>query len=91
MTGDGLGLLLPAPTDGTEGDSNIANFNDTELALAPKDVVLVLTHGVRVLPGATSAIMKSGKSGKINALHSGSVCPLDVTGTLDTTDLHIPV
>lgn len=60
ITGDGLGLLLPAPTDGTEGSSNIANFNDTELALASKDVVLVLTHGVCVVPGAAPAKIKSG-------------------------------
>lgn len=79
ITGEGLSGSLPAPTDGTEGDTNIANLNDTENTLAPKDVVLLLTHGVCVLPGATTTIIKSGKLGKICANHLGNACPLDVT------------
>lgn len=53
--------LLPASADGTERSTDNANFNDTESTLASKDVVLIVTHGMCVVNGATSTIIKSGK------------------------------
>lgn len=49
---------LSAPTDNAEGDTDTTNLEDTELTNASKDVVLVVTHGVCVVGGATSAIIK---------------------------------
>lgn len=62
---------LSASADGTEVLSVQANFNDTELALASKDVLVRLTHGVKVLVGAASTIIKSGKVGMSKANHNG--------------------
>lgn len=89
MIGDGLGLFLLVLIDGIEGDLNIVNFNDIEFVLVLKDVVFVFIYGVRVLFGVIFVIMKSGKSGKINVLYSGSVCFLDVIGVLDIMDFYI--
>lgn len=42
-------------------------MDDTELTEAPKDVGVIVTHGVCVNDGATSAIIKCGKSGRVEA------------------------
>lgn len=51
----------------------LTNFNDTELTEAPKDVSLIVTHGVCVGSGATTTIIKWGKEGKLKAIHLGLV------------------
>lgn len=64
------------PADGTEiGMTNLADLNDTESTLAPKDVVLVVTHGLKVLNGATPTMIKCGKIGKLCTLHNGHAGP----------------
>lgn len=61
ITGD---ILLPTAADGAvDCLPGCPNLDDTESTLAPKDV-LVVTHGVCVVNGATSAIIKCGKVGK---------------------------
>lgn len=40
------------------GDTNNTNFNDAELTIAPKDVVLNVSHGVCGVNGATTTIIK---------------------------------
>ncbi len=46
-------------TDGAVGgDTNNSNLVDTECTDASKDVVLVVTHGLNGVNGATSTIMK---------------------------------
>ncbi len=42
----------------TEGLTEIANLHNTELTLASKDVLVVSSHGVRVLNGARATSMK---------------------------------
>lgn len=52
------------------GDTNLANFEDAESTLAPKDVVLVLTHGLCVVVGATATMIKCVKSGDAVPSHN---------------------
>lgn len=64
---------LPTATDGafaddggTNGTLNfpvIAYFNDTEIPITPKDVLVIVTHGLCVLNGATTTNIKKGKLG----------------------------
>lgn len=43
-------------------DPDVPDLNMTENTLAPKDVVLVVAHGLCVLNGATAALIKCGKN-----------------------------
>lgn len=54
-------------TLGVDNPSSTTNLQDTELTIASKDVVLIVTHGLCVLNGATSTIMKKGVDLKSNA------------------------
>lgn len=51
---------FPASADGSFGSSNDPNLVDTESTLTPKDVLLVVTHGLCVVNGAASAKIKGG-------------------------------
>lgn len=53
--------LSTAADDTFDVDTNWPNTNDTESTMAPKDVMVLLAHGLCVVNGATSAKMKLGK------------------------------
>lgn len=60
----GGAVILPTPPDGAEtllGDPNCTLVESTESPLAPKDVLVMVTHGNCGVNGATSAIIKYGK------------------------------
>ncbi len=56
-------MVLSPTSDGAftlSLDPNITSLSDTELALASKDVLLILTHGVCVVNGAAATMIKCG-------------------------------
>lgn len=58
-----VGIVFSPTTDGAVtlvDDPLLTNFNDTESPIASKDVLLILTHGVCVVNGATATIIKRG-------------------------------
>lgn len=56
-------VLFPHTADGTHTIStDYTNLVDTESTDAPKDVLLVVTHGLCVVNGAATAIIKSGSN-----------------------------
>lgn len=63
---DGILAISGDPLEPIHSDVGIdtpllSNINDTELTIATKDVVVVLSHGLCVVNGAAATMMKSGK------------------------------
>lgn len=70
------GIILPNGSndlshaaDGAFADNtNPSLFNDTESSLTSKDVLLVVTHGLCVVNGAASTMIKVGVEGNVKAV-----------------------
>lgn len=73
--GPGVGCML---SEGTVSP----NFEDTESSLASIGFLVVVSHGVNVVNGATSTIMKKGVVGKASANALLLVEPLNFPASL---------
>lgn len=81
---------FPHATDGTftlVGLTVDANLSDTELTETPKDVLVIVTHGLCGVNGATPAIIKKGKMGRIITNHDGLPSPGPPDLIIDHTNL----
>lgn len=83
-------VLFSHTADGTHTNStDYTNFNDTVSTDAPKDVLLVVTHGLCVVNGATTAIIKEGSNieGKFTTDPLANPGTLIVSKPSDTSDV----
>lgn len=53
------------------------NLEDTELTLASMGVVVVVSHGLNVVNGVTTTMMKKGKVGVSKAMSLSNIEPSD--------------
>lgn len=86
-----MGVLVSAPTDGTEGDPNISDLVDTESPIAPKDVLVIVAHGACGVNGAAPAMIKRGKLGKSLTSAKSNASTLHLVKIFEHADVPIHV